>query len=99
MRRWSANQYLNIQGKDTDLFMDIHPPKSFSHVRFLKSYLPAQEVLGSLVCEIYAGLFSSKVSKNVLVVGAPGIAKSFFIQALAGESELKIVIEHLNNNF
>ena len=94
LRRWSANQYLNIQGKDTDLFMDIHPPKSFSHVRFLKSYLPAQEVLGSLVCEIYAGLFSSKVSKNVLVVGAPGIAKSFFIQALAGESELKIVIDN-----
>jgi len=94
LKRWSATQYLNTQGKDTDLFMDIHPPKSFAHVSFLKSYLPAQEILGSLVCEIYAGLFSSKVSKNVLIVGAPGMAKSFFIQALAGETELKIVLDN-----
>lgn len=94
LKRWSVSQYLNTQGKDTDLFMDIHPPKSFTHVSFLKSYLPAQEILGSLVCDIYAGLFAEKVSKNVLIVGAPGMAKSFFIQALAGETELKMVLDN-----
>jgi SpoVK/Ycf46/Vps4 family AAA+-type ATPase len=92
--RWAVNQYLTVQGRDTDLFMDIHPPKSFQHLSFLKSYLPAQEILGSLVCDIYAGLFSHKVAKNILIVGAPGTAKSFFIQALAGETELKIVTDN-----
>ena len=93
-KRWSVNQYLTTQGRDTDLFMDIHPPKSFLQLRFLKSYLPAQEILGSLVCEIYSGLFANKISKNILIVGAPGTSKSFFIQALAGETELKIVTDN-----
>jgi len=92
--RWAVNQYLTTQGRDTDLFMDIHPPKSFLHIGFLKTYLPAQEILGSLVCEISSGLFMNKVSKNVLIIGAPGTAKSFFIQALAGETELKIVTDN-----
>ena len=93
-KRWSVNQYLTTQGRDTDLFMDIHPPKSFLQLRFLKNYLPAQEILGSLVCEIYSGLFANKISKNILIVGAPGTSKSFFIQALAGETELKIVTDN-----
>lgn len=93
-KRWSVNQALTTQGRDTDLFMDIHPPKSFLNISFLKTYLPAQEILGSLVCEIYSGLFPQKVSKNILVVGAPGSAKSFFIQALAGETELKVVTDN-----
>lgn len=93
-KRWSVSQFLTTQGRDTDLFMDIHPPKSFTHLRFLKNYLPAQEVLGSLVCEIYGGLFPTKISKNILIVGSPGSSKSFFIQALAGETELKIVTDN-----
>lgn len=93
-KKWAVSQYLTTQGRDTDLFMDIHPPKSFLHISFLKTYLPAQEILGSLVCDIYSGLFAQKISKNVLVVGAPGSAKSFFIQALAGETELKIVTDN-----
>ena len=92
--RWAVNQYLTTQGRDTDLFMDIYPPKSFLHISFLKSYLPAQEILGSLVCEVYSGLFTNKVSKNILIVGSRGNSKSFFIQALAGETELKIVTDN-----
>nr|BBE24833.1 ATP-dependent zinc metalloprotease FtsH [Raphidocelis subcapitata] len=93
-QRWSVNQALTTQGRDTDLFMDINPPKSFLHVGFLKNYLAPQEILGSLVCEIYSGQFPMKISKNILIVGAPGRAKSFFIQALAGETESKIVIDN-----
>lgn len=93
-KRWAVNQYLTTQGRDTDLFMDIHPPKSFAHIRFLKTYLPAQEILSSIVCDIYAGLFPQRVSKNILIVGAPGSTKGFFIQALAGETELKIVTDN-----
>ena len=93
-KRWAANQYFTIQGRDTDLFMDIHPPKSFLHISFLKTHLPAQEILGSLACDIYSNRFAQNVSKNVLIVGAPGAAKSSFIQALAGETELKIVTDN-----
>jgi SpoVK/Ycf46/Vps4 family AAA+-type ATPase len=93
-KRWSVNQFLNTQGRDTDLFMDIHPSKSFSNVKFLKSYSSAQEILGSIVCDVYSGLFNKKVSKNILIVGAAGTAKTVFVQALAGETELKIVTEN-----
>nr|YP_009238148.1 cell division protein [Chromochloris zofingiensis]AMO01026.1 cell division protein [Chromochloris zofingiensis] len=95
-KRWSANQFFTYQGKDTDLFIDIHPPKSFHHMSLLKYYEPAQQTLGSLVCQIYSGIFSKQVSKNILVVGAPGTAKSLLIQALAGETELKIITDNAN---
>nr|YP_009185188.1 cell division protein [Bracteacoccus giganteus]ALO63498.1 cell division protein [Bracteacoccus giganteus] len=93
-RRWSVNQYFTYQGKDTDLFIDIHPPKSFRHISAIKYYQPAQQTLGSLVCQIYSGTFSKQVSKNILVVGAPGIGKSLLVQALAGETELKIITDN-----
>nr|YP_009237947.1 cell division protein [Pseudomuriella schumacherensis]AMO01373.1 cell division protein [Pseudomuriella schumacherensis] len=93
-RRWATNQYFTWKGKDIDLFVDIHPPKSFRHVHFLPYYEPAQQILGSLVCQIYSGLFSKQVSKNVLVVGAPGTGKSLLIQALAGETESVIITDN-----
>lgn len=93
-KRWSVNQYLTMQGRDTDLFIDVHPPKSFLHVRFFKNYLSSQETLGPLVCQIYSGLFANLISKNLLIVGPSGTTKSFFIQALAGETELKIVTDN-----
>nr|YP_009238312.1 cell division protein [Bracteacoccus minor]AMO01190.1 cell division protein [Bracteacoccus minor] len=93
-RRWSTNQHLTYQGKDTDLFIDIHPPKSFRHITAIKYYQPAQQTLGSLVCQIYSGTFSKQVSKNILVIGAPGIGKSLLVQALAGETELKIITDN-----
>lgn len=95
-KRWSINQYFTYQGTDTDLFIDINPPKSFSHMSTLKYYEPAQQALGPVVCQIYSGLFQKQVSRNVLVVGAPGTAKSLLIQALAGETEFKIIIDNAN---
>jgi hypothetical protein len=93
-KRWSASQSFTYQGIDTDLFVDLHPPKSFQHVQFLKSSDLAQQTLGALVCQVYSGLFLNKIAKNVLVVGSPGSAKSLFIQALAGETELKIMMDN-----
>nr|WNK75868.1 FtsH [Scenedesmaceae sp. YH-2023b] len=92
--RWSCNQYGTYQGPETDLFVDIHPPKSLKHIHFLKYYEPAQYTLGSLICQMYSGLFSKQVSKNILVIGAPGTAKTLFIQALAGETEMKIITDN-----
>nr|WVD55910.1 cell division protein [Tetradesmus dimorphus] len=92
--RWSCHQYGTYQGPETDLFVDIHPPKSLKHIQFLKYYEPAQYTLGSLICQIYSGIFSKQVAKNILVIGAPGTAKTLFIQALAGETEMKIITDN-----
>jgi hypothetical protein len=60
---------------ERDLFLDISPPKSFSSSNpFCRSgtgaYLnsPVSFILGPLVCEVYSGLFSKKVSKNILLI-------------------------------
>lgn len=92
--RWACHQYGTYQGPETDLFVDIHPPKSLKHIEFFKYYEPAQYTLGSLICQIYSGIFSKTVAKNILVIGAPGTAKTLFIQALAGETEMKIITDN-----
>ncbi len=92
--RWSCHQYGTYQGPETDLFVDIHPPKSLKHIQFFKYYEPAQYTLGSLICQIYSGVFSKQISKNILVIGSPGTAKTLFIQALAGETEMKIITDN-----
>jgi SpoVK/Ycf46/Vps4 family AAA+-type ATPase len=92
--RWACHQYGTYQGPETDLFVDIHPPKSLKHIQFFKYYEPAQYTLGSFICQIYSGIFTKTVAKNILVIGAPGTAKILFIQALAGETEMKIITDN-----
>jgi SpoVK/Ycf46/Vps4 family AAA+-type ATPase len=91
---WECNQYATFQSVETDFFLDIYPPKSLKHVHFLKYYEPAHATLGSFICEIYAGIFPKQVSKNILVVGESGPSKTFFLRALAGETEMKIITEN-----
>jgi SpoVK/Ycf46/Vps4 family AAA+-type ATPase len=92
--RWECNQYATFQSIETNFFLDIYPPKSFKHVHFLKYYEPAHAILGSFICEIYAGIFPKQVSKNILVVGESGPSKTFFLRAFAGETEMKIITEN-----
>lgn len=92
--RWEANQFSTFQSQESDFFLDIYLPKSLQNVHFLKYYEPAHFPLGSLICQIYSGIFSKQVSKNVLVVGESGAAKTLFLQALAGETEMKIITEN-----
>jgi SpoVK/Ycf46/Vps4 family AAA+-type ATPase len=92
--RWECNQFATFQSQETDFFLDIYPPKSLKHVHFLKYYEPAHYTLGSLICQIYAGVFPKQISKNILVVGESGTAKTFFLRALAGETEMKIITEN-----
>jgi len=91
---YSGNQSGTYQGPETDLFIDIHQPKSLKHIQFSKYYEPAQYTLGLLICQIYSGLFSKQISKNILVIGSPGTAKTLFIQALAGETEMKMITDN-----
>jgi SpoVK/Ycf46/Vps4 family AAA+-type ATPase len=93
-RRWSVNPYYTYQAKDTDLFVENHPPKSFSHFKLMKYYPPVFEPVGNLVCQIYAGQFVKSISKNLLLIGSRGTNKTLLIQALAGETELKIMIDN-----
>jgi SpoVK/Ycf46/Vps4 family AAA+-type ATPase len=83
-RRWSANQYFTNQGIETDLFIDVHPPKSFSHMSFYShqgisaSAAPIAsqiQTLGLLTCQISSGLFQKQVSKNILIVGSSSFSQ------------------------
>jgi SpoVK/Ycf46/Vps4 family AAA+-type ATPase len=91
-----VSQFLSYQGKDTDLFIDLHPPKSFWSMPSLKYSVSVQQPLGSIVCQIFSGIFYKQISKNILVVGSPGLEKSLLIQAMAGETELKIITDNAN---
>jgi len=118
-----VGQFLSYQGKDTELFIDLYPPKSFTRLNLLKNNESLQPTVGSLVCQIHAGLLLKQVSKNVLVVSAGhqssslsyfqcersgrdsrnsnkstehglSLAKTLLIQAIAGETELKIITDN-----
>ncbi len=66
---FAAQQFLSYQGKDTELFIDLHPPKSFTMISLLKKNESVQTSIGSLVCQIFSGIMSKQISKNILVVG------------------------------
>jgi len=91
---WSVSQFLSYQGKDSDLFIDLHLPRNFSSsAASLKYSFSVQHPIGSIVCQIFSGIFYKQISKNILVLGSPGIEKSLLIQAIAGETELKIITD------
>jgi SpoVK/Ycf46/Vps4 family AAA+-type ATPase len=91
---WSTSQFLSYQGKDTELFIDLHPPKSFSHITSIKYSESINQPIGLVLCQIFSGLFYKQIAKNLLVVGPPGNEKSMLIQAIAGETELKMITDN-----
>ena len=93
---WAASQFLSYQGKDTDLFIDLHPPKSFWSIPSIKYAYSVQQPIGSIVCQIFSGIFYKQISKNILIVGSASLEKSILIQAMAGETELKIITDNAN---
>jgi hypothetical protein len=90
----AANQYYLYQGKDSHLFVDLHPPKSLSSINLFANSEPLSSFLGSILCKAYSGTARHQVAKNLLVTGPPGNEKSLWILALAGEVESKIVVDH-----
>lgn len=113
--RWSINQYITYQSwhshngsnnANGDLFIDYHPPKSFSHIPAIKYNSILQQPIGTMVCQIYSGIFNQQISKNLLLVNTKTTTKqvlgashvtdynALLIQALAGETELKIVTDN-----
>jgi hypothetical protein len=98
------NQFVTYQSKENDLFLDYHPPKSFAHISAIRYYNLVQQPLGTIVCQIYSGLFTKQISKNVLVIGSTlntstntaleRTQKTLLIQALAGETEIKIITDN-----
>ena len=92
---WGANQFLSYQSVVfSDLFIDLHPPKSFSNFNSIKYSDSLQHPIGSMVCQIYSGIFTRQISKNLLIVGAQGMEKSLLIQALAGETEFPLITDN-----
>ena len=108
-KKWEASQFITYKGKDNDLFIQGPPgPKNFNlHFKNIKNSPPIQGVIGNLICQIYGGLFGKKTSKNFLVIGGNPIfshstmqkqvdEKALLIQALAGETEIKIICDNAN---
>lgn len=96
-------EYVTYQSKETELFLDYHPPKSFNHVSAIQYYSIVQQPIGNLVCQIYSGILTKQISKNVLVIGSTlssntdtinSMQKTLLIQALAGETEIKIITDN-----
>nr|YP_007890121.1 cell division protein [Pleodorina starrii]AFY64391.1 cell division protein [Pleodorina starrii] len=113
--RWSINQYITYQSwhshngsnnANGDLFIDYHLPKSFSHIRAIQYNSIVQQPIGTIICQIYSGIFNQKISKNLLLVNTKTTTKQILgaspvinynaslIHALAGETELKIVTDN-----
>ena len=135
LHQWGSQQFLSyaIKSKDTELFIDLHPPRALSSV--LKNKESSQQLraispMGSLVCQIFAGILYKQISKNVLIVGNVGrnsngisssginsnefipsnqrkrkndsslnessasLEKTLLVQAIAGETELKIITDN-----
>nr|QKN19286.1 cell division protein [Eudorina cylindrica] len=113
--RWSINQYITYQSwhshngsnnANGDLFIDYHLPKSFSHISAIQYNSILQQPIGTMICQIYSGIFNQQISKNLLLVNVKTIPKQvlgaspvtnyngLLIHALAGETELKIVSDN-----
>jgi SpoVK/Ycf46/Vps4 family AAA+-type ATPase len=91
---WATYQSITLQARESDLFIEYNPPRTFQNTRIFKHAGSLQPNIGGIVCEIYAGIFSRKVAKNLLVIGPSGREKTWLIQALAGETELKLMIDN-----
>nr|ALO21011.1 cell division protein [Lobochlamys segnis] len=92
----SVNQFITYQGKDTDLFINLYPPKSFSHISSIKYYNQIHQPIATLICSIYSGIFYKQTAKNILVIGSSNTEKTLLIEAIAGETELKIITDNAN---
>lgn len=91
--RWSANQYFTGRELDTDLFVDIHPPKSLNHIS-TTIRLSGYQSLGQIVQQIYSGIFEKQIAKNLLIIGERGSGKSLLVQALAGETSIRLITDN-----
>jgi hypothetical protein len=120
LHQWGSQQFLSyaIKSKDTELFIDLHPPRALASV--LKNKESSQQLraispMGSLVCQIFAGILYKQISKNILIVGntnqrnkkndgaltgsllndaSASLEKTLLVQAIAGETELKIITDN-----
>nr|YP_009184846.1 cell division protein [Jenufa perforata]ALO62855.1 cell division protein [Jenufa perforata] len=92
--RWSFHQDWIYKGRETDLFLDIHPPKSLADISYLKSTQLTHQSIATFVCQIFSGIFSKQVAKNVLLIGPQGLGKRLFVEAMAGETEFRMITEH-----
>ena len=106
--RWAVNQYVTYQSwhshngsnnSNGDLFIDYHPPIGFTNKNISTVIPMLQQPIGTLVCQIYSGINQREISKNILLVNPPTQEKinnnnMLLIQALAGETELKLVTDN-----
>nr|ALO20928.1 cell division protein [Microglena monadina] len=87
----SIDQFLNYQGKDTELFIQKSPSKSFLHIPSIKYSQSALQPIGTIVCQIFSGLFKQQIAKNILIIGssvAPCMTESYKVTPSLGRESL-----------
>nr|YP_004581345.1 cell division protein [Schizomeris leibleinii]AEH05359.1 cell division protein [Schizomeris leibleinii] len=69
--------------------------KVLSDVGGLRYHIDAHQHLGSLICQVYTGLFTKQSAKNYLLVAGSNKTDSllYLVQALAGEMGMKLFME------
>ena len=70
--QWGSQQFLSyaVKSRETELFIDFHQPRSLETVLKGKNGLKNSiSSIGSLICQIYSGILTKKVSQNILIVG------------------------------
>lgn len=92
---WGAQQFISYQDATTSSLIDQHLPQSIHDVvHLVHRNDTVQQPIGTLVCQIYSGLLSKQISKNVLIVGSAGLEKTLLVRAIAGETEIKIITDN-----
>jgi hypothetical protein len=83
---------LSYQGKDTDLFIDLHPPKNFSSsAASLFNILCNANWINGL-SDLF-GYFYKQISKKRISYRIAWFRKTLLIQSIAGETELKMITD------
>ena len=90
-KNWSVQQSSSFESKNAGLIIKKSPQKSFSEIPSMKYLKSAPAPVGKVVCEIFSGVFHGKVAKNILIIDSNNNQSPFIIQAIAGETELKMI--------
>nr|WLG71283.1 cell division protein [Chlorophyceae sp. KF-2023a] len=91
--------YTNWKPQEADLFFELSTPRSFRFLPQMDGSFSNQSAewsatVGPIVCQLLSGTFALNVSKNVLIIGPPGENSRTFVQALAGETETKLIVDY-----
>lgn len=91
---WITDQYVLYKTDETDLFLEINVPKSFATLPAIKHWDTLHQPIGVATCQIYSGILTKQMAKNILLIADNTAEKTQILQALAGETEVKLILDN-----